>query len=125
MKRSELKAIIKECILEIFSEKFGADLSSNLPTKTISEKVKTNEHRAPSRQVSRPALDMIRNIIPDHSPNKDIMASMFADTAATTLLEQGQSEKRNSAIDTGVDPSLFEGSKYWAALAFDEISEKS
>ena len=56
----------------------------------------------------------------------DVMASIFADTAASGLVEQlgnpgGQGpQSSNPVIDTGVDPNLFEGASNWATMAFSE-----
>lgn len=129
MKKSELKAIIKECIFEIFTESFGKEMN----TQSISE-TKTVPTRNQNTQSLRPALNsnrhsipesLIKHIVPDNGiANKDVMASIFSDTATTTLLEQGKGEGRNPSVDTGIDPTLFEGSKNWATLAFSDSLEK-
>jgi len=124
MKRSELKAIIKECIMEIFAEKFGMESI----VQTIAEKPRDHQRRdhqsRNQKQLHNPVLDSIRNIIPESSAGKDVMSSIFADTATTTLVEQGKGDGRRAVVDTGVDPTLFEGSKNWAALAFSDALEK-
>jgi len=54
-------------------------------------------------------------------PNDPVMASIFEDTASTTLREQIAADSGRSVQvnDTGVDPvALFEGADNWASLAF-------
>ena len=54
-------------------------------------------------------------------PNDPVMASIFEDTASTTLREQVAADSGRSVQvnDTGVDPvALFEGADNWASLAF-------
>jgi hypothetical protein len=54
------------------------------------------------------------------------MASIFADTASTTLVEQVAQERGvTKAVDTGVDPSMFEGAGNWASLAFADSPRKN
>jgi hypothetical protein len=57
----------------------------------------------------------------------DVMASIFADTAGSGLVEslsERASAHSNPVIDTGIDPSLFEGASNWATLAFSETPSK-
>ena len=69
-------------------------------------------------------MQTAKNIV----PNDPIMASIFADTATTTLQEQISAESGRSGVptkDTGVDPmSLFENAGNWATLAFAETPAK-
>lgn len=145
MNRNELKGIVKECLLEILME--GMKGSSQ----------RVEENRQPKRQQSiveprRSPLDTVTYTqrtasvprpglgkpVPPRVPQKesfkelangnDVMASIFADTAGTTLMEQRESgpsgmsshSAANPVIDTGVDPSLMEGSNNWAMLAFSD-----
>lgn len=147
MKRSELKKLVKECLLEILIEGFGSSADGLNESRQENPVMQNQKH-----QVRRPALDLIRASGPEQSKKispmhmglgkRDIpqnsseiyknvlgvdetMASIFADTAATTLREQASSDssisrKSNPVIDTGVDPSMFEGSANWETLAFSE-----
>ena len=72
-----------------------------------------------TQQANNRINQAVKNIV----PNDPIMASIFADTATTTLQEQisAESGRGNPVKDTGVDPmSLFENAGNWAALAFAE-----
>lgn len=75
--------------------------------------------------VQQPTREASRNIelAKQMAPNDPVMASIFADTASTTLREQvaADSGRQVHAQETGVDPmSLFENSGNWASLAFAE-----
>lgn len=131
MKKSELKSIIKECILEIFAESFGKEPAINHAmvaevTSAAQTRTALTARPRPAQTATRNSMpeSLIRSVIPDNGiVNKDVMSSIFADTATTTLLEQGKGEGRSPTVDTGIDPSIFEGSKNWAALAFSDSLE--
>ena len=134
MKRSELKAVVKECLLEILMEGVAAP--------TARQQVKENVEQQPRRRAldyvlpagqHRSVVDkknttetslrqkttskVVENIV----PNDPVMASIFEDTASTTLREQVAADSGRSVHvnDTGVDPiALFEGADNWASLAF-------
>jgi len=138
--RNELKELVKECLLEIIIEG-----SPNTVVESVRERNSKPQvpQPAPAR---RPALDLIHpkgrpassssalppaGTRPRPSPanykelvgGNDVMASVFADTAASGLVESlgtpGQ-KTSNPIVDTGVDPNLFEGASNWSALAFAE-----
>ena len=140
MNKSELKSLVKECLVEILLEGIGHPSSKIAENRTIKQPSNT-------RQVTtRPALDLIRHGELSPSINaalpkrpvqnsasykelangNDVMASIFADTAASGLVEQlgnpgGQGpQSSNPVIDTGIDPNLFEGASNWATMAFSE-----
>lgn len=140
MNKSELKNLVKECLVEILLEGVG----NNTPRVTESRKV---QQPTTIKHVSaRPALDLIRHgelsqsakaALPTRriqnassykelANGNDVMASIFADTASSGLVEQlgnpGEQNSRtsNPVIDTGVDPNLFEGASNWATMAFSE-----
>lgn len=139
MTRTELKTLIKECLLEIITEGTPKNVTENVKERNV-------------RQTSaRPALDLIRHgelkqstrqllpqqntvsrpkqnpaVFKDLVGGNDVMASIFADTASSGLVERlGSTDNQNHqsanpVIDTGVDPTLFEGSTNWATMAFSE-----
>jgi hypothetical protein len=136
LKRSELKSIVKECLLEILMEgvangvqqpikesqaqRHAQNRRTALDYITANGSVSTERtsHQRPAREVNRNA-----ELAKQMAPNDPVMASIFADTASTTLREQvaADSGKQVHAQETGVDPmSLFENSGNWAALAFAE-----
>ena len=134
MTRNNLKSLVKECLFEILLEASGDGAEKLLEAKKV-----TNKKTA---RRGRPALDNIR--MGGQKPAKvskkpvdvssitadPVMAAIFQDTAATTLVEQAAAErgKPQKAADAAAhivannDPSdLFgESSKNWAALAFDD-----
>lgn len=142
MNRSELKSIVKECLLEILMEGVAAKPSTKPAVVESKQRPaqKQNEKAQPAR--NRPGLDLIlhgSSIRPNqtqpmrtHDPlaavakdlagGNDVMASIFADTAKTTLTQQGINETArpsNPIVDTGIDPStMFASSKNWEFLAF-------
>ncbi len=138
MSRGDLKSLVKECLFEILLE----------ATEESGVMAESKRKKAPRRDRSssrRPALDMMsmNNKKPTPKPKKNfdvseltsdpVMAAIFQDTAATTLVEQASAERRPghataSTMDTAAktvsqnDPSELFGaaSKNWATLAFDK-----
>lgn len=140
LNKSELKSLVKECLVEILLEGIGNKtprVNENNQKRQIAEAMKPVQSR-------RPALDMIRNVpvsaqqqqttrsqqnaatYKDLANGNDVMASIFADTAASGLVEHVGAEqaRSNLIIDTGVNPSMFEGAANWATLAFSESKSK-
>lgn len=139
MKRSELKSIVKECLLEILMEGVANGSQQSIKENHVQKQVQNRrpalDHITTSRKTStenvirnnsqQPIRETNRNIelAKQMAPNDPVMASIFADTASTTLREQvaADSGRQVHAQETGVDPmSLFENSGNWAALAFAE-----
>ena len=138
LSKSALKSIIKECLVEILAEGLGNDAGEQLlevssPTQ--------KRRRKPRSSHKRPALDSVRfNQRVDESvsnmTNDPVMASIFKDTAKTTLQEQISGETRGNATGhleqvlangdaaakaiSKADPSeIFgESASNWSALAF-------
>jgi|694.fasta_scaffold16405_6 hypothetical protein len=136
MTRNELKGLIKECLVEILTE--GAGAAPMRESKVRQAPV------APPPQKRHPALDSIaipkkqqveapQQRRPAPQPqnfsaitNDPMMASIFADTASTTLMEQVNADRGvAAAVNTGVDPSVFEGAANWASLAFSDSPRKN
>jgi hypothetical protein len=116
MKKSQFKALIKECLKEILAEGLGnTQLVEGRSTNRVLESVTTN--RAPVRQPHQqyhPGLDeprqsaapmpqqnhaksLVENSI-SRLTNDPAMASIFADTAASTYAKQPQSVMGGGAI---------------------------
>jgi len=139
VKRSVLKEIVKECLLEILFEGIDSEpgyedeepireartqrrASRPSPSKNLTEAV--NKQKTPSgkkHQREKHVTEVVSSLTDD-----PLMASIYADTANTTLLEQKEGRKPNvdgaaAAVD-GVDnmEDLFEGAGNWAAIAFNE-----
>ena len=134
MTRSNLKSLVKECLFEILLESTGDAAAPQLAeAKSIRRKRKTE------MSPRRPALDKMEinerkspaSVDVSHLTQDPIMAAIFQDTAATTLVEQADAERGKAPQGGGdaaslaaaqSDPSeLFgESARNWAALAFDD-----
>lgn len=136
MTKSELKELIKECLMEILVEGVGTNLHT-LVENTKTRKVKTKTHKplstrkavgprtARKKMIDEQLQSNIKELTPD-----PVMASIFADTAMTTLAEQNTSphnfarnssraEDEAAAAAKKMNPMQLEGSGNWAKLAFD------
>ena len=144
MTRGNLKSLVKECLFEILLEA-SEDSTSPLAESSLKRKRGKSSRKKVDRNPSRrPALDKISMNLKDSAPpqrNVDVsgltsdpvMAAIFQDTAATTLVEQAQAESRPGhatagrmdaaamAVAQNEPADLFgAASKNWATLAFDE-----
>ena len=137
--RSELKGIVKECLIEILSEGLNTDTSYQINETKYSVPKKTAK-----RNRSKPShLDNIvynkrkeeikENVLNSKITSDPVLNELLADTAISTLQEQASAEKgKNSNVivagDSAAkmaadsDPSeLFsESSSKWAHLAFSK-----
>ena len=147
VKRSVLKEIVKECLLEILFE--GIDSESGYEEEEPIREART-QRRAPRPSPRRSLSAAVQESQSSRKqrPNKILredaveaavseltsdptMASIFADTAQTTLQEQRESrgtyipaDNAASAVQNTDDMSdLFEGAGNWAALAFGEVDK--
>lgn len=147
MTRTELKDIVKECIMEVLLE--GLDASAKpVPTRQT-EQVKRAVgpipiKRAPDASFSTGASKVAnqaqgrRQALPHavsalasefHGEQRNVMQQIFEDTARNTLPSQMTAERSPGAAlaeradlmspVSDVDPmSLFDGASNWAELAF-------
>lgn len=96
MSRDQLKAIVKECLLEILSEGIGD--TSSLPQRRAPVAGFSESRRRNQKQDYDPRLDTpvgnrrptaaLENAIKREAGGNPIMESIFADTARTTLPSQ-------------------------------------
>lgn len=124
--RNTLKEIVKECLVEILAE----GLSGNKSQLKESYRKNTSEIRSIPKKKPNPSFKKNATNIVNSVTNDPIMASIFSDTAETTLQEQTSAEHRSpvvggdtaSQIASQNDPKdLFsESSQNWAALAFSD-----
>ena len=145
VRRSVIKEIVKECLLEILFE--GIDSEPGYDEEPI------REARQPRRRATRPSTNNLAAAVkntankqqaPQKSVKKDgfndssvtaavaeltdnsLMAGILADTAQTTLREQKEgrrvpADNAAAAIESVDDMSqIFENAGNWAAIAFDE-----
>jgi len=139
VKRSVLKEIVKECLLEILFEGIDSEpgydeeepirearqprrASRPSPTRNLAAAVQETQQRsAPKRQPSNRTNEAVSELTDD-----PMMASIFADTAQTTLREQVEGRRQTAdnaavVVDRAEDMSdIFEGAGNWAAIAFGE-----
>lgn len=154
MTRSDLKNIVKECLVEILAEGIGGKINESRKAapaslavtqkgvekqlaemqkmrQTIANKVQYGQGTPPAKQ---PAQNSVKNLVKSVT-NDEIMASLFADTALTTLQEQVESDRRllkghsqDSApeSDAPVGGSGFseEMALHWSSLAFSDPKKK-
>lgn len=132
MTKTDLKNIVKECLLEILSEGIGQTQKDLIENKRHKENIQQNVNSTNSR---RPASHLMNAVKLESGGNK-IMASILADTAASTLPKMLEGEGRRGAMPTSggaaeqlvasAEPEeLFgESASRWANLAFMESSPK-
>jgi hypothetical protein len=124
MKKSELKNIIKECLIEIFQESFSVNENFKVEKPKTTQLYKQLENRQQSE-----------NLI--NQKPKTLMEDILADTARTTLKSQNSAESRGSKttnysdkmsqiVDQTTPEELFggENAAKWAKLAFFDEKNK-
>ena len=124
--KSELKSIVKECLIEILSEGLIPNRQSALSfnnKNTLSEK--KNRLKSVNKRPVKKQVKMDTNLT-----SNNILNEMLADTAVSTLQKQINAERKNTATVVGNDlasktvsestpEELFgEQSSKWASLAF-------
>ena len=129
LSRTQLKDIVKECLMEILSEGLGdtaLELNENVSRKSRPKRRKAAPaaHRSPVDTVSfNSAVDTTVGRV----TNDPLMSSLLSDTASTTLQEQYSAEESTLAgqgSDAGIPlgtpgVDIFgEASQNWADLAF-------
>ncbi len=135
--KSELKEIVKECILEIFIEGIKAAQAQSPARKhldniTFSNGAAKVADQAQGRRQPTQAVSSLAAEFPKEQ--RGIMQQIFEDTARNTLPSQIQAERspgaasavRADAISpaTNVDPmSIFGGASNWADLAFAQAKK--
>lgn len=125
MSRNALKAVIKECLMEILSEGIGP---SNNSRKAPTKKRRAPTKRRSSSQPTNPAFNEAVSRSTSALTSDPVMAAIFEDTARSTLQEQRESPSAMANIPSpnsedevpGKPEDLFEGSSNWAHLAFAE-----
>lgn len=136
--RSELKSIVKECLLEILSEGLGE--------QTIQEKIQRPTHkslfsessrRTPPQQDLRRPTPQLRDAVRREAGGNKVMEAILADTAASTLpmMLQGDAKGHTAAVGGGLAEQVVASAapeeifgedvaSKWADLAFMGASTK-
>ncbi len=140
VKRSVLKEIVKECLLEILFEGIDSEpgydeeepirearqprrASRPSPTRNLAAAVQETQQRSASKRQPRP--DRTKDAVSELTDDP-VMASIYADTAQTTLREQVEGRRQTAdnaavVVDRAEDMGdIFEGAGNWAAIAFGE-----
>ena len=141
VKRSVLKEIVKECLLEILFEGIDSGepgYEDEEPIREVRQPRSRTSRPSPKRDLAtavqetqrRPQRRMARADVTKEAVSEltddPMMAAIFSDTAQTTLQEQVEGRKPNidtaSAVVDQVDDmgDIFEGAGNWAAIAFGE-----
>ena len=142
MSKNEFKEMIKECLIEILAEGMGS--TERLRESFTRRDIPNNRRPAdtvsfgPKKSVNNAVIDKkkISEVIKNESNGDPVLASILADTAATTLPNMIMNETRNQphvpagSIESVVaahDPKeLFgdEAASKWASLAFQDAPRK-
>ena len=98
MKKSELKAIIKECLVELLNEGLtGAiKVTPALQTSAVSPRPGLKEQRARNPRMQSEHDRVIQEIV-NNSTTDPMMASILTETARTTMQAQSAGENRPAA----------------------------
>ena len=129
LKRSDLKSLVKECLVEILAE--GISSEALLESKqTKKRKIKTSPEReflSRKKSLDNISFESATKNASKNLTDDPIMQAIFSDTAKTTLQEQLSANNkpavtggdRASQIMSQVNPEdIFEGTSNWASLAF-------
>ena len=133
--REKLKAVVKECLIEILAEGIApgntATHQSHLREGRSSRSSTSKKNSRTNRRAE--ILDKISyekqvNQKVESLTSDPIMASIFADTAMTTLQEQSNAEPRHGHSPASSGPThvedlegfFGESAQNWATLAFSE-----
>lgn len=124
LKRSALKSVVKECLLEILSE--GINTSQALNTQPRGNAAAIND--LPVQKQNEPQSQAMSDAIAGITSDP-ILASVLGDTAQTTLIEQAGADRQGqlrqmrgsgSSQNYSSHSSEPDGDSHWAALAFAE-----
>ena len=130
----QLKGLIKECLIEILTEGTGVPASRPETSQLRESRKKSHRQKRPPRSSALDNIRFEKNVksTVDQITDNPIMASIFADTATTTLQEQINAESRHGTSGAAMDAAtytadqsdpmdLFGGAaENWATLAFNE-----
>lgn len=142
MSRSELKTLVKECLIELLSEGLGSKLTAEGRTvRSVASRGPTVQPQAIREQSRRrspldePALPTaaLRQAVKESSGGNSVLANILADTAATTLPKMLQNDRPGAGgsvpggrveqlVAAATPDQLFgeESASRWASLAFSD-----
>ena len=124
--KTQLKSIVKECLVEILSEGLVGANNQIQESKKVTAKPKPSPRR---RNKPKPKKEVIPETIKGMTDDP-LMQSIFADTARNTLQEQVEAERNPRVMANGNVSQDFandnlgemfgEAAGNWATLAFSE-----
>lgn len=139
MTRSDLKQLVKECLVEVLSESLGVKSQKNVQTNNVpssltqlSQAKFANNNKALDTRIKEQKKPIIESIVKTGDP---IMDAIFADTAKTTLPTLVEAEGMRTPPSQGLaekivantnPENLFgeDAAAKWASLAFGDFSKK-
>ena len=143
IKRSVLKKLIKECLVEILIEGIDSEPGANALVEAarprpVSSRVNPEMERIQKRREILDSKKISASNINESAINRvtsdPLMADILRDTASTTLQTQGMSnnsqnqprpqDKASQMVASNDLDQLFEGSQNWATLAFQNAPKK-
>jgi len=146
IKRSVLKEIVKECLVEILlegidSESMEEELIESVQKRPRKKKVdpmlaiQKRRNALDSRRVDTKSRPLVNESTINSITTDPTMQDILADTAATTLASQGLSNSSQKRMHHPADGAaalvhenkiedLFENTSNWAALAFADSPKK-
>jgi hypothetical protein len=133
--KSDLKNIVKECLVELLSEGLGEKTPSSFPTKAqfpVSTSLSDSHKRQAPRQNFPQQTPQLKEAIRRESGGDKILESILADTAASTLpkfLQAGEGKNSipmaggglvEQVVSQANPEDLFgdDVTSKWASLAF-------
>lgn len=142
MKRHELKALIKECLVELLNEGLGNTIGrsnvQNNPFSGMSESInkKSNKRFDPKLDTPVAPTTALKAAVKEVAGGNSVLESILADTAKNTLTKTVNSEKgftSNSpdymtrVVNESAPEELFgeDAASRWASLAFNGTNKSS
>ena len=148
--KSQLKSIVKECLIEILSEGIGSSTVQiseaarggnrqvvSKPSPSVSSVLQQNASKVKLQQQQQRQVVAIKEAIRREAGNNDVMADILADTAVNSLPAMLEGDRTRSAplppvgtvervVASATPDQLFgeEAASKWAALAFMDPIKK-
>jgi hypothetical protein len=104
LNRAQLKSMVKEILIEILSEGLGttSSIKNEIKNYRPQQRVSESSYQQPMRRPPVPNNNVIKQMV-NNSTKNPVLASIFEDTAKTTLSKQGLSlDDSPSMIPQGV-----------------------
>jgi hypothetical protein len=131
--RSEMKSIVKECLVEILQEGLLGSLneSHKYQARQLTQpKNNLSANRPRSAALDTPIRESLKSVIKSEARGNPIMEDIFADTAEKTLpgmMSEGGRKNISLQEQFHGDPEKVfgdEAASKWALLAFSEPKNK-